>query len=155
MARRGANRRVRAIGSHPTNRFGIASMMSRRIFILAACAVSAMSPSAYANDDIRPFSAADFGAAQKAGKPILVEVHADWCPTCKAQAPIIAELRKEARFKNLVVFRVDFDGQKEVVKQFGARQQSTLITFKGSAEAGRSVGDTSKAAIGTLLAKAI
>jgi thioredoxin 1 len=131
-------------------------MISRRnLVIIAACATALMPFAATAADDIRPFSPAEFGAAQKAGKPILVEIHADWCPTCKAQAPIIGELRKEPRFKDLVVFRVDFDGQKEAVKQFGARQQSTLITFKGSAEAGRSVGDTSKAAIGSLLAKAI
>ena len=130
-------------------------MISRRLVLAAACAVSVSPLSASAADDIRPYSSADFNAAQKAGKPILVEIHADWCPTCKAQAPIIAELRKEQRFKDLVVFRVDFDSQKEAVKQFGARQQSTLITFKGSAEAGRSVGDTSKASIGALLAKAI
>lgn len=130
-------------------------MISRRLVLAAACAVSVLPPSAFAADDIRPFSPADFSAAQKAGKPILVEIHAGWCPTCKAQAPIISELRREPRFKDLIVFRVDFDSQKEAVKQFGARQQSTLIAFKGLAEAGRSVGDTGKASIGALLAKAI
>lgn len=130
-------------------------MISRRRVLAAACAISVMPVGVSAADDIRPFSQADFGAAQKAGKPILVEIHAGWCPTCKAQAPIISELRKEPRFKDLVVFRVDFDSQKEAVRQFGARQQSTLIAFKGSAEAGRSVGDTSKASIGSLLARAI
>lgn len=53
------------------------------------------------------------------------------------------------------MFRVDFDSQKEVVRQFGARQQSTLVAFRGSAEVGRSVGDTSKSSISALLAKAI
>src|SRR5579884_3320986 len=32
-----------------------------------------------------------FAAAQKAGKPILVAIHASWCPTCKAQKPILSE----------------------------------------------------------------
>lgn len=131
-------------------------MMSRRSLVLtAACALSLAPLAASAADDVRSFSSAEFGAAQKAGKPILVEIHAGWCPTCKAQAPVVAELRKEPRFRDLVVFRVDFDSQKEVVRQFGARQQSTLITFRGAAEAGRSVGDTSKSSIGALLAKAI
>lgn len=130
-------------------------MISRRSLVLAACAMSLAPLAASAADDVRPFSPAEFGAAQQAGKPILVEIHAGWCPTCKAQAPIVAELRKEPKFKDLVVFRVDFDSQKEVVRQFGARQQSTLIAFRGGAEAGRSVGDTSKSSIGALLAKAI
>lgn len=34
------------------------------------------------------FTQTSFDAANAAGKPILVEVTAPWCPTCKAQAPI-------------------------------------------------------------------
>ena len=96
-----------------------------------------------------------FTAAQAAGKPILVEIHASWCPTCKAQEPILGNLERQDKFKNLVVFRVDFDSQKDAVKAFGARMQSTLITFKGSQETGRSVGDTNPASIATLLDKTI
>jgi thiol-disulfide isomerase/thioredoxin len=96
-----------------------------------------------------------FDAAQKAGKPILVEIHATWCPICKAQAPILADLEKEPRFKDLAVFHVDFDDQKDVVKRFGARIQSTLITFKGESETGRSVGDTNRETLAALLAKAL
>src|SRR5882724_1617356 len=68
-----------------------------------------------------PFSAEAFKAAQAAGSPILVEIHADWCPTCKAQNPILDRLTAEPKFKDLKVFRVDFDAMKPVVKQFGAQ----------------------------------
>lgn len=131
-------------------------MIHRRTVILSglAAAVLAIAP-AFAAPAAAPFTQAAFEAAQKSGKSILVEIHADWCPTCKTQAPIISQLRDEPKFKDFVVFRVDYDGQKDVVKQFGARSQSTLITFKGTAEAGRSVGDTNKASITGLLAKAI
>src|SRR5277367_547497 len=94
-----------------------------------------------------------FAAAQAAGRPILVEIHASWCPTCKAQLPILGNLEKQDKFKNLLVFRVDFDSQKDAVKAFGARMQSTLITFKGAAETGRSVGDTNPSSIAALLDK--
>ena len=47
------------------------------------------------------FSQASFDAANKAGQPILVEVTAPWCPTCKAQAPILGELRAQSRFKDM------------------------------------------------------
>ncbi|SFI69335.1 Thioredoxin [Bosea sp. OK403] len=130
-------------------------ILRRSLIAIALVTIALAAPAAFAADDIRPFTTADFAAAQKAGKPILVEIHADWCPTCKAQAPIISDLRKQARFKDLMVMRVDFDGQKDAVKRFGARTQSTLITFKGSLETGRSVGDTNSASIETLLAKAI
>ena len=100
------------------------------------------------------YDASFFAAAQAAGKPILVEIHATWCPICKAQAPILSELEKQEKFKDLVVFHVDFDTQKDAVRAFGANMQSTLIVFKGSKETGRSVGDTNPGSIAELLDKA-
>jgi thioredoxin-like negative regulator of GroEL len=102
-----------------------------------------------------PYSAEAFKAAQASGSPILVEIHADWCPTCKAQDPILDKLTADPKFKDLKIFRVDFDDMKPVVRQFGAQMQSTLIVFKGSAEQGRSVGDTKQASIATLLDKSL
>ena len=102
-----------------------------------------------------PFSAEAFKAAQASGSPILVEIHADWCPTCKAQGPILEKLTADPKFKDLKIFRVDFDAMKPVVKQFGAQMQSTLIVFKGTAEQGRSVGDTREASIAALLDKSL
>lgn len=102
-----------------------------------------------------PFSTDAFKAAQASGSPILVEIHADWCPTCKAQKPILDKLTAEPKFKDLKIFRVDFDSMKPVVKEFGAQTQSTLIVFKGTAEQGRSVGDTKEASIAALLDKSL
>jgi thioredoxin 1 len=61
----------------------------------------------------------------------------------------------EPRFKDLAYFVVDFDSQKDAVKYFGARIQSTLIAFKGATETGRSVGDTDPSSIAALLNKAL
>lgn len=115
----------------------------RKILALAsfACAAVAISAPALAGD-AQPFTPAAFEAAQKSGKPILIEVSAPWCPICKAQKPVIAKLAAEPRFKDLQVFDVDFDTRKDVLKQFNARMQSTLIAFKGQNEVGRSVGET-------------
>lgn len=103
----------------------------------------------------KAFDSKAFEAAQAANKPILVEVHAPWCPTCKAQAPILQKLTADPKFKDLQVFVVDFDTRKDVLRQFNVRQQSTLIVFKGKSEQGRSVGVTEEASIGALLNKAI
>lgn len=101
------------------------------------------------------FTKSEFEKAQKDGKSILIAIHADWCPTCRAQAPIIGTLSKTPKFKDVVIFRVDFDGQVDVVRAFGAQSQSTLISFKGANETGRSVGDTDPKSIEALLATAL
>ncbi|MBE7198576.1 MAG: thioredoxin family protein [Parafilimonas terrae] len=92
--------------------------------------------------ETRPFSDAAFEAAQNSGKPILVEVSAPWCPICKTQKPILAKLAEQPRFKDLQIFDIDFDSQKQLLRRLDVRMQSTLIAYKGSTEVGRSVGET-------------
>jgi len=107
---------------------------------LAAAIVAIASPAATAEQ--RAFDTKAFAQAQQQNRPILVDVYADWCPTCKAQAPIVGEAIKAPEFKNLVVFKLNFDTQKPDWVNLGVRRQSTLIAFKGAKETGRSVGDT-------------
>lgn len=138
-------------------RSGFAMTFSRRLFATAALAVTVAVGglgTAWAVETT-PYSDAAFKAAQTAGQPILIKIDASWCPTCKAQKPIIDKLAAEPKFKNLKIFRVDFDDMKPVVKAFGAQMQSTLITFKGTTETGRSVGDTKEASIAALLDKSL
>jgi thioredoxin-like negative regulator of GroEL len=125
------------------------------VILATALATAGLQSSAWASSTAIPFSAEAFKAAQASGSPILVEIHADWCPTCKAQKPILEKLTADPKFRDLVVFRVDFDSMKPVVKEFGAQMQSTLIVFKGSAEQGRSVGDTKQDSIAALLDKSL
>lgn len=133
-------------------------MIKRRSFTFAALGVALLAlPLASATWAAAeaPFSNEALQKAQAAGRPILIRVHAGWCPTCKAQEPILGELTTQPKFKNLAVFRLDFDKQKAELQQFRAQSQSTLIVFKGATEMGRSVGDTQKASIASLLDKAI
>jgi thioredoxin 1 len=135
-------------------------MLSRRTLVSAAIVGTTMAASAgfavsALATETRTFDQKAFAEAQKAGKPIFVGVHASWCPTCKAQDPILGELMSAPKFKDLVYFVIDFDGQKDAVKAFGVRTQSTLIAFKGDKETGRSVGDTNRASIGALLDKTL
>jgi len=133
-------------------------ILTRRVFsgavVAVALATAGLLSSAWANTAV-PFSAEAFKAAQASGGPILVEIHADWCTVCKAQNPILDKLTADPKFKDLKIFRVDFDAMKPAVKEFGAQMQSTLIVFKGSAERGRSVGDTRQASIAALLDKSL
>jgi thioredoxin 1 len=130
-------------------------MLNRRHLLAAAAFTAAFPVLSAPAAEKRPFETAAFEAAQKAGRPILIDVFAPWCPTCRAQAPILSRLTREPRFKNLVFFQIDYDSQKDALRKLNARQQSTLIVFKGRKETGRSVGDTSEASIAGLLAKSL
>lgn len=128
-------------------------MLTRRT--LAAFALSipvAIALPALAATKFTPAGLAD---AQKLGKPILVEVSAPWCPTCKAQKAVLSSLEKQPRFANYIKLEVDFDTQKDALKALGATMQSTLIVYKGQKEMGRLVGDSKQESIEALLAKAL
>jgi thioredoxin 1 len=118
--------------------------------LLSAVAFLALATPAFAATPI-PFDEARFAAAQAADKPILVQIHADWCPTCAAQKPILGALEATPEFADLVVLNVDFDSQKDVVRKFAAQMQSTLIVYRGKDEKARSVGETDPAKIKALL----
>jgi len=138
------------------NHYGSDHMLTRRD-VLTALAASPILLSAAPSTalDKKPFDAAAFEAAQAAGSSILVEVTAPWCPTCKAQAPILASLSAQPKFKDVARFEIDFDTQKDLLRKFNVRVQSTLITFKGKQETGRSAGDTDAASIEALLDQSI
>lgn len=125
-----------------------------RRFLFLLLIVCAAAQSAMASAE-RPYSDQAFKAAQDAGKPILVEIHADWCPTCKAQRPILDKLSSQPTYAPIERFRVDFDSQKNLVKRFKAKMQSTLVLYKGKAEVARSVGETDEARIRAMLDKAL
>ncbi len=131
-------------------------MITRRLTLAALTLAAGLGLSSVAQAaDTKPFNQAAFEAAKAAGNPVLVEVSAPWCPVCKAQKPILADLTSMPRFKNVVMFEVDFDSQKDVLRQLNVHRQSTLITYKGTKEVGRSTGDTNKASIEDLLSKAL
>lgn len=103
----------------------------------------------------RAFTSAAFEAAKKAGRPILIEVSAPWCSVCRAQKPILARLLAQPKFAKLAFFQVDFDSQKDALRMLGVASQSTLISFKGAKEVGRSTGVTDAEAIEDQLNKSI
>jgi thioredoxin 1 len=127
-------------------------MITRRTALLLALATTLAPLPAFARDS---FSDSAFEAAAATGKPVLIEFHADWCPTCRVQEKVVNALVGEADFGNVIVLRVLFDTEKDLLKRFGVRQQSTLILFKGGQEVGRAVGETSADGIAALLKLAV
>ncbi|HCL3667743.1 TPA: thioredoxin family protein [Pseudomonas aeruginosa] len=54
--------------------------------------------------EIKPFSQAEFDRLTQAGQPVVVDVSATWCPTCKAQKPILETLMKQPAPRRSVKF---------------------------------------------------
>ncbi|WP_266172088.1 thioredoxin family protein [Dyella subtropica] len=104
---------------------------------------------------VQPFTIAALHAAQAAGKPILVDAYADWCPICRKQAPTIAAIAADPAFSKLVILRLDFDTQQAEKRLLGILQQSTLIAYDGTKETGRLVGVTDPAQIKALASSGI
>ncbi|GGC70806.1 thioredoxin family protein [Undibacterium terreum] len=125
----------------------------RKLFLFVAVALSgsvfAMSIAG------QTYTQVEFDSLQKAGKPTLVMVHADWCPTCRAQDPLLLDLLQTPSLKAITALSVDFDTQKDVLRSFHVSKQSTLIIFKDGKEVARSTGDTNKDSLAALLKKAL
>jgi thioredoxin 1 len=101
------------------------------------------------------FEQAAFNKARMEGKPVAVQFHASWCPTCKAQTGVVSQVLAEPGFKDLTLFIADFDNAKALKQQLKVTQQSTFVVFKGEKEVARSTGQTSKEAIAQTLGKAL
>jgi thioredoxin 1 len=102
-----------------------------------------------------PFNQAQFDAAKASGKPIAVVFHADWCPTCRAQAPLLKDLSEKPEFSRVTLYVANYDSEKSLKKSLGVTQQSTLVVFKQGREVGRSTGDTNEASLAALLRRSI
>jgi thioredoxin 1 len=102
-----------------------------------------------------PFNQAQFDSMRAAGKPVAVVFHADWCPICRAQAPLLKDLLQTPALKSLTLFVADYDTEKTLRQSFGVTQQSTIVVFKDGKEIARSTGDTQRDALAALLRHAV
>ena len=127
---------------------------SRSIRSLAAAAGLALAAMAALAGEV-PFNKAAFDAALAKGTPVIVDFAASWCPTCKAQKPIVQGLLAEPKLKPVTLFLADFDTEVALKKQLGVTQQSTFVVFKDGKEVGRSTGQTQKDVISELFHKAL
>ncbi|HXA36540.1 MAG TPA: thioredoxin family protein [Steroidobacteraceae bacterium] len=102
-----------------------------------------------------PFNRAQFDAARAAGKPVAVVFHADWCPTCRAQAPVLKQLMQSPEFKGVTLFVANFDTEKAFKQSLAVTQQSTIVVFKNGKETARSTGDTQQESLAALLRRGV
>ena len=123
----------------------------KSIAILAVCAAASLAMAG----EIKPFNQQAFDKLTHDGKPVVLDISATWCPTCKAQKPIIEGLMKQPAYKDVTLMTIDFDEGKSTLKKFKVTMQSTLVAFKGGKEVGRSTGDTTPEGLEGLIKKTL
>jgi thiol-disulfide isomerase/thioredoxin len=130
--------------------------MIKRIASLAAIigALTLVTTGAFAGE-VKPYSQSAFNEAKAAGKTVLLDFHADWCPVCKKQGPIIQSLVQDDKFKDIAVFKVDYDNEKALKQQLKVTNQSTLVVFKGDKAVARSTWVTDQNQIRALIEKGL
>ena len=114
--------------------------MKRIATLLAILALSLLSQAAAAGEAI--YSKALFDQLMAEGKPVVIDMYADWCPTCKSQKPHVQALAADPAYKDVTILVADFDKEKELKKALRVSSQSTFVVFKGGKEVARSTGQT-------------
>lgn len=137
-------------------RYGQA-MIHRHTF-RAALAASGIALVAMSNAEALeqvPYDPVVFAAAQESGRPIIVGFWATWCATCQTQIRAIDALADDPRFDDLLVFVVDYDTQKPVMRLFHVMTRSQMLSMHGEEETGRLVQETDPDLIEAFMVEAV
>lgn len=101
------------------------------------------------------YTAERFKTLQEAGEVVLLDIHATWCSTCKKQQVALNKYIAKNPENKFHILTIDFDGQKDIVRQFRAPRQSTFLLYKGKEQFWYSVAETRYDVIAEELDKAI
>lgn len=83
--------------------------------------------------------------------PVLVDFYAEWCPPCRALAPVLEQFAAETPGAKIV--KVNVDENPALAAQFQIESIPSLLVFRDSRLAGRHVGLANKALLAQLLSQ--
>lgn len=84
-----------------------------------------------------PYNKAVLEASIKSGAPVVVHVHAEWCPICRRQTSVLDELFRDPKFAKVQTVRVNYDRDLDFLSAHKIKRQATILTFKGGKEVAR------------------
>jgi thioredoxin 1 len=95
--------------------------------------------------DILDLTADTFDEAiHSASLPVLVDVWAQWCPPCKAIAPVLEAIAADFHDR-IHIYKINNDDYPSVVSGFGVMAVPTLLVFADGELVNRLVGARGKA----------
>lgn len=72
-------------------------------------------------------------------RPTLVDFFATWCGPCKAQTPILEDVKSQVG-DSANIIKVDIDNNRELAAAYNVRSVPTLIIFRGGQPIWREAG---------------
>ena len=82
----------------------------------------------------------------KSGKPVIVDLWAEWCGPCRMLTPIVEEMAKEYEGR-AIVGKLNVDDNPAVTAKYGVRNIPTVLYFKGGEIADKQVGAVPKSTL--------
>ena len=104
---------------------------------------------AFAVDKSTTFNNEVFKKAQLDGKIVVIHSWNKTCYTCGKQVKILNEAEKE--FTDILVLSFEQTKDKEISKVLGIEYWTTIVVYKNNKEVARSIGQTSKSEIYSLI----
>lgn len=84
--------------------------------------------------------AAEFDAVLASTTGVVVDFYADWCPPCRAIAPVFSKLAEEHSSKGQLAFvKVNVDHVKNVAQRYNISAMPTFVFFRDGAPRGVAV----------------
>ena len=118
----------------------------KKIFILIFTLISL---NTFAVDKSTTFNNETFKKAQLEGKTVVINSWNETCTTCKAQIKILDQAEKE--FKDILFLSFEQEKDKDIAKQLGINYWTTIVVYKDNKEINRSIGQTSKSKIYSII----
>lgn len=78
-----------------------------------------------------PFDNGRFTQLQDSNAVVLVHIEAEWCSICAIQKRVLNMFKRDHPDVPVHILTVDFDTEKDRVKQFRAPRQSTFALYRG------------------------
>ena len=103
---------------------------------------------------VKMFKGADFRAAMKEKRTLVVDFYADWCGPCRMLAPVMERLSDEYEGKAEFV-KIDVDDNPDLARDYSIMSIPCVMVFKGGALAGKNVGFAPKDAMKEFIDKYI
>ncbi|KAI5458681.1 thioredoxin-like protein [Mariannaea sp. PMI_226] len=123
--------------------------------ILALIAVFIVGPALFADRSPIPETsgkvykiakAAELDALLSSTAHVVVDFYADWCPPCRAIAPIFSKLADDHALTGHLAFaKVNVDHVKNVAGRYRVSAMPTFVFFQNGVPKGPSVGESIKA----------
>jgi thioredoxin 1 len=103
----------------------------------------------FALDKSTTFTNEIFQKAQSEGKTVVINSWNETCSTCARQIKILDKAEKE--FKDILFLSFEQTKDKSIAKLLGIQYWTTIVVYKNNKEISRSIGQTNKEKIYSLI----